>query len=818
MKATSDPLIDLLRKKFPAEDPVFHSRHGLSMYFGPHGQFLRRVALWSFWFVLAIVTFGALMAGKAYLEVEPGEFEHSLRMRRYSGVYDRTGLFLGAIGRRTTASSAAKANDQEEARTWAFVPASRDLPPVYKSAVLAMEDRHLLNQGVFHICGTHVPSMLFRAVSSGLAFGGSGLVLQATKMVREPDIEKPDGAVDRLLAKFRQFGEGCALWRQIQAQTRLTASTGALRSPVAAEERVLSLYADVTPLVQGGGGNMRGIEAASNVIWGQAELTSARQLVLAAAHKAPIILGRDPQSHVPCAVVVRSQGAGRAAQFDPASANLYPVRTNHCRLIARARKHAVQVVMDQDLAGVIAELDEMERAGLTAINPIARSTVSARRLLTLTDRAHALMGTAMTTMLANELKALGSDDFEFGQRIDVTVDATANTGFRSKTHRALALASLKNQNSTGILCMPLVVGQPLRVNPMCNATGRAAQSASPNAEVVSLSAATNSGDLDAMYLTSDQLLTSQVTLGSISKLVLEAAAARLGISPETRFCAQQAKDGARVLRRARAPRTGHTSAECGSGKGMLTVREIIGESDNLGAYSLAKAIGDAELAAWVVLFGMQRATTGSLAYEVSFGTLTANPIEMLAIYRALVHAAYRGPNDNVPPKMNLVAISQQPDQLIYRVSRAISTPEQKATLRALLEAPIATNRGTARYLKGLAGGAKTGSVQSESRDVMGNRNAHARWLVSHDLDAKRVNLFLVSAPAQAGLGLHDLQNSMFLQAQRLPLTTVDERLRPAPAQSRRTDHPPNHDPPSYGNEDSHLANNRFKQYNPQPRP
>lgn len=691
--------------------------------------------------VSAAAMAAVVIAGNAYIASEPEQFNRALAERRQSGVYDRKGRLIASVGPRRPTES--------DRREYAFIPGpGAEALPFFTSAVLALEDKSLLDQGALtHICGTDLPKLIFRAITSKGEFGGSGILIQTTKMLREPGVEKPKDAVDRVVGKLRQLGESCALNESLKANASKTSSESA-------SKLALDVYSDLTPFVVGGGTG-RGVETAAQVLWGRtsAELTPGQQLVLAAAAKSPIQLGSNGYTEASC-----STGMDKADEICKSN----PIQLNHRRIFARA-KYAAQKIfsttVERDRA--LTELEEIERTGLTADNPF-QPLVATKRLINMVPRTQALLGSPLTNKLASELDAL--DHFEWGQKIEISIDSQENVPFRVATSNALANITRSPQGREN-LCMRLVPGAAVWLNPMC---GRHPES-DETAEVLSITAATKSGEIRAASMTSAQMLGQSISLASLAKLVLAAAAAEANIPANQLVCARQIRDGHRLLRRVKAPQTGFTDSECSKGKGLITLSDVIGESDNLGAYDAAMhLIGNEALLRWAESLGFKRTgPDAKIDYEVSFGLLTASPEAIVRAYGALVSVAY-GLDNATGSAPRLIAGDQKLDSVLAQVRAAINTDAQRATLRTLLASPVESAAGTARYLRGHAAGAKTGSVQSFSKDANGNKNAHAKLLLQHSHDGESLNLFIVTSPRiDLPLGRHYLQNSIFASAQLL---------------------------------------------------
>jgi len=191
---------------------------------------LRNVGLGLFFAVSTVAMAAVVIAGNGYIAAEPEQFKKALEERRQSGVYDRKGRLIASVGPRRSI---------ESDREYAFIPGpGADALQVFSRAVLALEDKTLFDQGALtHICGTNLPTLIYRSIASKGDYGGSGILVQTTKLLREPQVEKASDAVGRITGKLRQLGESCRLFESLK-------TTGSETPSELATKQALNLYSD----------------------------------------------------------------------------------------------------------------------------------------------------------------------------------------------------------------------------------------------------------------------------------------------------------------------------------------------------------------------------------------------------------------------------------------------------------------------------------------------------------------------------------------------------------------------------------------------
>ena len=716
---------------------------------GLHRVGLRRAGIGLVAAASAAVFAGIGVAITAYVNHDPLVLERSVATRRFSGVYDLPGNLVAAVGDGTL--------DVESSRKFAYIPLESAPPEIFKRAVLVREDRSFDEQGPFHLCGTNLLNLPIRWFTSGVRAGGSGLMLQATKQVLEPEWGKAEGLLESAYYKAVQLGVSCRLWEQLVSE--------------GGPDKVFEFYASIAPLIQGGG-SVRGLQAGSYVMQGVApgELSKTWQLLFAAALKQPIVLGQDPRADIACENVFP---ASHNPAFDGRLATDNAVRANHCAVIARAIHAAKLVLEGPEQREVITALEALRKTGLIAANPFSTSTPG-KRIVNLTARTQAVMGAPLTTRLVADLKSL--DGFGYGDRIDISMDMAKNADFAKAVRAGLSQAE-KSGNGQRKLCLNLLPSSPRPFNPECGVpTGVTAEHAP--AETLAVSLKIRNGQTAQFFATTPSLADLQLGLGSISKLVALGAAMESNIGPDSQWCARQVRDGVRLLKRVGNRPFGFTAAECAAGHGLVSLEQAVAASDNLAFAELAKTIGEDKLRKWVDRLGFKANSGEPLWYAVSFGTLVASPLQVAAAYRALVAVATGIQAKGKAP--SLITTDMPSDDLMtVAVGAAIPSATARANLLQLLEAPVKDQKvGTLRYLTGNLAGGKSGSSQSPSLDVNGHHNAAHKWIVGHR--DSFIHLFVVASPApRSPLALHDIQASTFFPAQR-PLFMTSQSTSPVP--------------------------------------
>lgn len=715
----------------PAWRHVTAAAGGLSVHLAPH---LRHALLAVSVGAAAATAYAAAVAASSYADNPPGSWAGVLAQRRHSPIWDREGKLAGSVGSPDTRL------DLESQRNQAFIPLTAKPPTTFVAALKELEDRNFGEGGWRSWCGIDVPSLVWRWISSGGVAGGSGLTQQLTRQLK-PEWGNETTLVDKAGRKFRELGAACSLWKSYQNK--------------GGADAILTDYTATAPMLQGGG-TLRGIEAASHITFGvePAKLTDGQQLLFAAALKRPLRLLQPGDLGVACDQVYPVG----SPTFDAALAAAHAARVNQCRVIWRALSVAPKVLQGVRLQVASDELREMQRNGIQVANEF--HPLPAARLINLTGRTAAMLPSSVVRMMVNELDQVAS--FQWGEPISLTFDANFQRRLGSSFVAALSAIQQGGKRS---LCIPLLATDP----PATGFTRLCGPGSveGPSADVFAMTMTVREGAVQGVYSSSPAMLDAPLSAGSLAKWVIMLAAVEAGIDPGSTWCPRRTFDGARQLRRVGADPLGYTDAQCARG-GRYGVRlvDAIARSDNLVAAEVARYLGDQRLRAALDALGLKSERDRDLWYPLAFGTQPATPRNLLAAGRALIAAAYDIEMVGLGPRVlagvgGAAAVGGDPVRL-----HAL-TPIARDSLRRLLEAPVAVERGTLGFVADVITAGKTGTTSSESRDVNGHRNVHAKLALSYLAQQGTVQLLVVTAPRPSvPLALHITPGSIFAPAHR----------------------------------------------------
>lgn len=682
----------------------------------------------------AATAFAAVVAIKAYADNPPSSWAWGMTQRRHSPIWDSEGRLAGSVG-----SPDAKL-DLETQRNFAFIPLSEAPPPTFVAALQQLEDRNFGVDSWRSWCGIDAPAMVWRWVSSGGVAGGSGLLQQHTRQMKSPEWGNEKTLFEKATRKFRELGAACSVWTSYENAGGAAA--------------ILKDYASTAPMLQGGG-TLRGLESAAYITWGvkPAELTDAQQALFASSVRLPMRLLQPGDLDVNCGQVYPKSSPG----YDASLANAHPARLNQCRVLARAIGVAPKVLQGDRLAAALRELHALQRDGIHVVNDF--QPVSARRLINLTGRTVEMVPATVTRMMIGELDDL--PDFAWGTPLHLTIDAAAERSLNSDMHDALRRIE---KTGKGTLCMPLSRTEPFatgftRVCGVGVADG-------VSADVFAMKMNVSDGTVVGVYASTPLLMDSPLSAGSVAKLVIALAAVRAGIDPQSLWCPRRLRDGTRQLRRVGAAPYGYTDNQCARGKHNIRLVDAIARSDNLAIAEVARRLGDDRLRAALDALGLKAERDKDVWYPLSFGTQPATPRTLLAAGRALVAAAYGIKLVGSAPRVLLAAGDQAALGGEPIVLNSLSSAARDS-LRTLLEAPVAVERGTLGFVSDAITAGKTGTTSSSTFDVNGHRNVHAKLALTYQADQRALNLLIVSAPKPSvPLALHDMPGSLLAPAHR----------------------------------------------------
>lgn len=666
------------------------------------------------------------LAVQAYNDNPPSRWAEIKASRRHSPIYDVEGRLAGSVG------APDGKLDLEARRNLAYIELREPPPRTWVAAATTLEDRNFDKPGLLSFCGIDIASMLRRWVLSPGVAGGSGIVQQYTRQLTGWGRER--GFFEKVSRKFKEIGASCSVWKAYE-------STGGA-------DGILADYASTAPMFQGGG-TLRGLEASSQVAFGvkPAELSDGQQLVLAAAIRLPIPLLRTGDENVPCEQVYPKSGKA----YDAALAVARLARATQCRVLARAIGVAPKVLEGDRLQTALKELAALQHRGIHVVNEF--QPLPAARLVNLTARTHATLPPIVTRMLVSELDDLPG--FKWGTSLFLTVDANAQRGFSRDIQ--VALREVERTARTK-LCIPLTRAEP-RVAGFSRLCGRAVQD-DASADVVAVKMKVGNGAVIGAVMSSPILIDAPVSAGSLAKWVIALAAVKAGISADSEWCPRRVRDGDRQLRRVGAEPYGYTDAQCArGGKYLMPLAEGFARSDNLVAAEVARYLGDERLRAALESLGLEAERNHELWYGLAFGTQPATPRKLLAAGRAVVAAAYGVRLVGSGPRVlaaagDEAALGSEPTVL------DTLTPAARSSLKRLLEAPTAIERGTLGFLGHSIDAGKSGTTSSDALDVNGHRNVHGKLALMYQADQDALNLLIVAAPkSSVPLALHDLPGS-----------------------------------------------------------
>ncbi|MBQ0942264.1 transglycosylase domain-containing protein [Ideonella sp. 4Y16] len=647
-----------------------------------------------------------------------------LEARKGSALYSADGQFQGSL------YPAMATTDGLNFADYGYVAMAKAPPPPWVAMVLALEHKTLFNPWR-NVCGLDPLGIAARVLTG--SGGGSGLAEQNARNLAEPEEQRPESRVMRVVQKFRLWGAACSLYR----------SQGGA-------EGMVRLYAAYAPMAMVGG-TLRGLDAASRVIFDRApdELSLAQVALLATLPQRPLALSRAAlfakgcQPYRETAKSSLPPGAAQAAH-------------NQCHNLARARVAVLRTTApgaERDEA--LQTLDGWEHSGIEPVNPLA--PVPLHRLMTLTSRTQATLGTVLLQHVAADAERA---QLQPGEPLTLTMAQPEQTGFAREARSALAAI---DQSMPGLqtLCVPLGPGSPLR---QCPGTPDEAA----RADVVLARIAVGDGSVRRLYESSRLAYGARNAIGSIGKMVIALAAARAGLSPETLVCPRQVRDGDRLLRRITRPETGFT--ECRPAQ-LITLSEMMARSDNLAAYELARHLGPQALrdAAQALGLVVDDAAQANLAYGLAFGTLAATPAQLLALGQALFGVAFGVPVQAQGPRL-LASVGQQAPSVYRQVSRHLPSIGQRDTLRRLLQAPVQHPSGTLHHLADTLAAGKTGTTSARYAPAADQRPyQQAKYTLAYVPGDRSVVLSIIGAPAGHALGLHTLKGETLAPAVRVLL-------------------------------------------------
>lgn len=660
-----------------------------------------------------------------------------------SPIYGSDGTLVGSVDTRGLL-------DPRDAPNRAFIPLSGRIPTVYEAAIVFLENRNFGTEGVHNICGLDLPSTAWRVISSGFRDGGSTISQQLAKELLGYGAE--GNALMRVWRKFKEIGASCRLYRYLDRQ--------------GGRDAVLRLYASYAGTAQGNG-TLRGIEAGARV-WFDADpanLSSARQLLLAAAARKPIPLLKDGDLEIPCGQVwPRIDNPSYSTEI----AERHPARLIQCQIIARAEVAARAVLPAGNAAAVLASLGTFRESGIHPVNPFV--PIPAAKLINLSTRATASLQPGLLAQIQREAE---KRDFPPGMPIRLSFDSTLEHRFTLAMRKGLEDIQ-RSSAGQRVLCMPLLrraEGNPAPVFPTCGND----PADTVAADTLAVKVDVGTGSIKALYASSPFLANTPMSLGSINKWIIVVAALADGHTHRSLLCPRIAMDGARALRRVTKPVTGY--ADCSNGRHTITVEEALATSDNLAFYDLARGLGPPKLgqaARWLAIG--DPSTSRDLSYDLAFGTYGGTPSELLRAMQALVAIAYETDVTGIAPRV-LVGAEPTTSAVVQALRAALPLGSQRESLRRALEAPVSWSRGTLAFMSGYAvTGGKSGTTESPVTSSDGHRFTHAKWAVTHQRQRGEINLFVVTSPEPAKpLARHTLDGQVFHRAHRILVSPPRER-------------------------------------------
>lgn len=670
--------------------------------------------------LVASAAVASALVVKGYVENPASFWAERMAQRLASPIYDAEGTLVGAV------DTAGKL-PTTQAYDYAYIPLKGEVPPVFKDALLWLENRHLLKGGINNICGIDPRTFMRLVRAEG---GGSGLAQQLTFNLKQPDWQRERGW-KKMLRAAQQLGAACSLYQTLGS-----------------DEALIKAYASYVPVYQGRG-VLHGIEAAAQVIWDRKpqSLSAAQQLILAAAAKAPLMVVPEKSRALTCEAMHAMASNPEQKQLTKA----HRARLIECKVLNRAIHAAHGVLQGQDRDAAITELRGYQVDGISVANPFER--VSNDRLVNLSTRTVSVMSDSVLRQIKQE--ALRSDHVP-GHALTIALDAVAQKDFVDATSAALSKIQ-RSSAGKSILCIPLAnTPQKLALRPCGNVDVAA------KANVLSIKVDAGTGAIKRMYASNSLLLDQAQSIGSLAKLVVLTAAVADGYAPDSAWCPLKAFDSGRPLSRVAAPAYGFSA--CPAGKNALTLQAATATSDNLAFNQIALALGSQKLLNAAQALGFSVDGLENPAYSMSFGTFAATPREVLRAGQALFAVAYGVKLTGQAPRI-LAAQALNGHKAASGVAALIASQGQREALRQLLEAPVQATGGTLAYMKGVIDAGKTGSVQATALDSKGKNYAYGKFALSYSAALKEINLFTVASPLPSiPLAGHSIQGSLFKSA------------------------------------------------------
>ncbi len=683
----------------------------------------------------------ATLAVKGYVDHPASFWRQRIAERMHSPIFDSDKTLIGSVD--TVAALPA-----HEAANLAYIPLQGDVPKTFERALLAAENKTFYDDGVRNWCGID-PLSLARPLLT-LRKGGSGLAQQLAGQLKVPEWSDADkNPLTRVYYASMKLGAACALHKTLVAD--------------GGKAKVLREYANYAPMWQGKG-VLRGIEAASNVVFGVSpgRLTDGQQLILAAAVKEPLRLASAESISVPCESLYPRVGN---PSFDASLAAQKQnwARANQCRVLHRAISKANLVLSGAALQSALNDLRGYQRDGIQPVNPF--ETISPKKLVNLSTRTRAAMSSGFLNEVRREAEALSQP----GEPLVLSMD-----GVKQHDFSEAMTASLQNVQRSAkgrqILCMPLVedLAGALVLRKCSEPT-----LGDSKADVLAIKINVASGSVQQLYASSPLILDSAQSIGSLAKWVIALAAVADGVQADTLVCPREAFDGTRQLLRVEAPTQGY--ANCDHGQHLTTLEQATARSDNLAFYDLARQLGRSKLERAAAALGFVAPTASfNWEYELAFGTFGAKPRQLVAAAQRLVAVTYETKLTGIAPHV----LAQTPSvaaESTRALRQLLNVQEKREAMRRLLSAPVTQARGTLSYLRGEIDAGKTGTTQSVALDQNGRRHAHGKWSLTYQRTSGELNLMMVASPLPSvPLAHHSIDGSLLAPALRTLLSANKE--------------------------------------------
>ena len=308
----------------------------------------------------------AVLAVKGYVDHPASFWQQRLSDRVQSPIFDAVQTLIGSVDTQGKVSADQAANS-------AYIPLQGPVPETVERGLLSLENKHFYDGGHRNFCGVDLLSIVRPVTSFGRA-GGSGIVQQLAKQLKQPDWGDEANATRKAYRWAQQLGASCSLYRTLIAN--------------GGKENVVHTYASYAPMWQGNG-VLRGLAASSNVVFGLPphELSDAQQLILAASVKEPLRVAPIEAVIVDCASVYPRVDN---AVFDASVSTANKERANQCRVIHRAISMANNVLSLDRLAQALKDLRGYQRDGIQPVNPF--EPISTKKLVNLSTRTRAAYG------------------------------------------------------------------------------------------------------------------------------------------------------------------------------------------------------------------------------------------------------------------------------------------------------------------------------------------------------------------------------------------------------------------------------------------